>query len=270
MTPPSRTRTLRRAAQSGAILASAGTLTALGWSALVTTDTVTGASPAPRAPAVAAPLDTSTLAKAPFRLAAARQSAVLVCQATGDGGYVLIRVLPERLEEYRRNPNNIVPAPAGGCPARVGASTPIPTSTTPPAEPPATTPTTTTPPRTTTTPRTTPTTTTPRTTTPTRTTPTTTSTTPRTTTPTRTTPKPAPARTATTSTTPAPAPSSGVSPATASGTSTPRSSTYTGRLPANLSRLPNTGNETALLLFFGVDLLLLGAGLRLRFRRSSF
>ena len=188
------------------------------------------------------------LAPGPATAAIPRQAAVLVCQATGDGSYVLIRVLPDRLQEYRRNPNNLVPAPAGGCPASVGAGTePIPTTSTPSVAPPATTPTPAPPAATTPAPA-------PETSTP------------------AITPAPkaktaAAKRKATTSTSTTP-PASAVAGATASST-VPRPTTYTGDLPAKLDRLPNTGNETALLLAFGADLLLLGAGLRLRARGAS-
>lgn len=207
---------LRSTAQRTAVLLGAGVATALGVSASVDTAPVT-----------------------------AQQSPVQVCQATGDGTYVLIRVLPDRLEEYRRNPNNIVPAPPAGCPASVGTgSEPAATTTT---KPPATTP----PPQTT-----------PATPPP--------DTTPADTTPTKTTPAPRPTTSTAPSLTPAPASDSAVAPATGGGASAPaQRPSYTGTLPADLKRLPNTGNETALLLFLGADLLLLGAGLRLRSRRSS-
>lgn len=239
------TRKLRSAAASGAILAGAGAATALGWSGWVETETVSGATNA-QPPALPA-------AGAPTARPALRQASVLVCQATGDGGYVLVRVLSERLAEYRSNPNNLVPAPKSGCPSSVadrGGS--IPATTTPPTQPPATTSSPAAP-----APRTPPTTTSPRTT------------------PTSASPRPTPPGARDTSTAPRAATASGetpslsVSPVTARDEPAPRrTKTFTGKLPANLERLPNTGNETALLLFFGADLLLLGAGLRLRSRRS--
>jgi len=262
------TRKLRSAAASGAVMAGAGAATALGWSGWVETEAVTGATNAqpPALPAAGA------LTARP----ALRQASVLVCQATGDGDYVLVRVLSERLDEYRRNPNNLVPAPAGGCPADVRSGEgSIPTTAAPPTQPPATTSTPTTAP-----PRTAPTTTTSRKgralvnvlplregerSTPSKAAP---RRTPRATPPTgNAQPKP-PAGTSTTPSA-APPPSGAVLGSAASGGSDRRAKTYTGRLPANLKRLPNTGNETALLLFFGVDLLLLGAGLRLRAGAAS-
>jgi len=251
------TRKLRSAATGGAVLAGAGAATALGWSGWVETESVTGATNAqpPALPAAGA-LTTGR--------PALRQAAVLVCQATGDGDYVVVRVLTDRLDEYRRNPNNIVPAPTDGCPSSVRSGEgSIPTTTAPPTQPSATTSTPTTPP-----PRATPTTTTPRTAPPTtasRRTPATSQAAP---TSEAHQPEPPAGTSAASSATP---PSSGAaSPSTASGGSVPRRTrTYTGKLPANLKRLPNTGDETSLLLFFGADLLLLGAGLRLRTRRRS-
>ncbi len=244
------TRKLRSAAASGAILAGAGAATTLGWSGWVETEAVTGATNAqPPTPPAAGAL---TARPAP------RQGSVLVCQATGDGDYVLVRVLSERLDEYRRNPNNLVPAPAGGCPAGVRSGEgSIPTTAAAPTQAPATTSTPPTAP-----PRTAPTTTTSRST-PSKAAP---RRTPRDTPPSGTAQPEQPAGTSTTRSA-TPPPSGAVLGSAASGGSGRRTKTYTGRLPANLKRLPNTGNETALLLFFGVDLMLLGAGLRLRSRR---
>jgi len=245
------TRRLRSVAASGAVLAGAGAATALGWSGWVEPEAVTGATTAqpPASPAAGA------LTARP----ALRQASVLVCQATGDGDYVLVRVLSERLDEYRRNPNNLVPAPADGCPASVRSGEgSIPTTTAPPTQPPATTSTPTTSP-----PRTAP------STTPSRSAPPKTASrrTPRAT-PTTGTPQPKPPGDTSAASDDTPPPSGAVLGSTASGGSGPRrTKTYTGKLPADLKRLPNTGNETALLLFFGADLLLLGAGLRLRSRR---
>lgn len=218
------TQKLRSTVTRGALLVGAGAATFLGWSGWVATETVSGATNA--------------------------QPSVLVCQATGDGEYVLVRVLSERLDEYRRNPNNLIPAPPDGCPATVRSGEgSVPTTTAPPTQPPATTsvpattPSPSTPPATTSASRAAPTSKMPRL-------------------------KPPPSTSiASRATSP---PSGAVSPETTSGGSTPRRpKTYTGTVPADLKRLPNTGNETALLLFLGADLLLLGTGLRLRSRRSA-
>jgi len=237
------TRKLGGAATSGAVLAGAGAATALGWSGWVETEAVTGATNA-QPPAL--PADGALTARPVLR-----QASVLVCQATGDGDYVLVRVLPERLDEYRRNPNNLVPAPANGCPASVRSGEgSIPTTT-------ATTSTPATPP-----PRATLTTTTPSTTATRRT-----STTERATPAAGTSqPKP-PAGTSADSDASPPSSGAVLGATTSGGSASRRTTAFTGKMPANLQRLPNTGNETALLLFFGADLLLLGTGLRLRSRR---
>lgn len=177
--------------------------------------------------------------------AAARQGAVPVCQATGDGAYVLVQVLPNRLTEYRANPANLVPAPGGGCPDRVTATTPA-ASPSPMPAPAASAPA----------------------------------------------GAPAPARGATGAsgasgpqgtydsgatttttqprTTRAPSPAPQVAGVSSRGSlaAAPRlrSTPFTGRLPVRLTRLPVTGSETWLLLLLGADLLVLGAGLRLRTR----
>lgn len=246
---------LRSAATSGAVLAGAGAATALGWSGWVETEAVAGATNAqPPAPPAAGALTARP---------ALRQASVLVCQATGDGSYVLIRVLSERLDEYRRNPNNLVPAPAGGCPASVRSGEgAIPTTTAPPTQPPATTSTPTTSP-----PRTAPVTAPSRSASP-KTASRRSPKTPRAT-PSSGTPQPKPPPDTSTASRAIPPPSGAVLGSAASGGSGRRTKPYTGQLPADLKRLPNTGNETALLLFFGADLLLLGAGLRLRSRRFA-
>ncbi len=243
------TQKLRSTVASGALLVGAGAATALGWSGWLGTETVTGATNAqpPTPPASGA------LTARP----ALRQASVLVCQATGDGEYVLVRVLSGRLDEYRRNPNNIVPAPAEGCPASVRSGEgSVPTTTAPPKQPPATTSAPATPP-----PQTASTTTTPSTTASRRT--------PRAT-PAAGTAQPKPPTDTAADSAASPPSSGAVLGTTASdGADTRATKNFTGKMPANLQRLPNTGNETALLLFFGADLLLLGTGLRLRSRRFS-
>ena len=239
------TTRLRTAAHGTALLTGAALATALGWSAWVETDAVTGAT-------VAAPPAAGALSPRPVALRA-RQSAVWLCQATGDGAYVRVSVLPERLTEYRRNPNNIVPAPAGGCPVSVGVGLEPPPTTAAPAPPPVAAPVPAAP--------------APAPAPPARTPPPVESTPPAPAT------QPVPAPRATPPAEigePATAPTSpqgAVKAVTASGGATVRrASTATGPVPATLAQLPNTGNETALLLFLGADLLLLGAGLRLRAR----
>ena len=279
----SRGQRLRRMLASGAVVAAAGVGTAFAYGAL--------AEPDGAASGNATLAEVAALSGGSGGLRAVQQAAVLVCQATGDGSYVTIRVLPERLDEYRQNPNNIVPAPAGGCPARVGGgssttqTTPSTTQTTPPrttttTSTPTPTRTQTTPTRTQTTPRPTPTrtqtTTRPQATTPTptrtQTTPTRTSTTPRPTTSTQADTTPAPVSTTSTTTTP----SSGTAGASTSGggsSSTKRASQrrFTGKMSGDLSRLPNTGNdETALLLLGGLALFMAGTGLHLRHRPLRF
>ena len=225
------TQKLRSTVASGALLVGAGAATFLGWSGWVGTETVSGATNA--------------------------QPSVLVCQATGDGEYVLVRVLSERLDEYRRNPNNLIPAPAEGCPATVRSGEgSVPTTTAPPTQPPATTSVPATTPR-----QTASTTTTPSTTASRRT--------PRAT-PAAGTAQPKPPTDTSADSAASPPSSGAVLGTTASDGSDARATkNFTGKMPANLQRLPNTGNETALLLFFGADLLLLGTGLRLRSRRFS-
>lgn len=214
----------RRTLTAALTVGGAGAATALAWFAVASPDAVSAPRVARRPTAPAA----GALSSRPRPLAA-RGGATMVCQALPDGTYVLVRVTPTRLVDYRRNPANLIPAPAGGCPAQVAAAAPAVTTSTAAAPAPAPAPATTT---------------------------------------TAASARP-PARTATqaavaprhatrVSTMPA------VRPATASSPAVPAPRPYTGSLPAHLASLPNTGFPAFGPLLGGLALLLLGGGLRLR------
>ena len=57
-------------------------------------------------------------------------SAITICHATGDSvnPYEKITVNSVELNAHRQHPNDIIPAPAGGCPASLAVTTPAATS----------------------------------------------------------------------------------------------------------------------------------------------
>jgi hypothetical protein len=132
---------------------------------------------------------------------------VTICHATGQASnpYVELTIRRSRLPEHRRHANDIIPAPAGGCPAQSAED-----DSGAPAPP-------------------------------------------------RKRPRPAPTATPAPASTPAPA--TAVAPAAATPAAAPEAprAVYAASIPG----LPHTGADLALMAMFGIGLMSMGAGLRL-------